>query len=261
MTAASAAPVRPPTRRWRTLPGALRSWAKTRPGAPALTCGDAELDYRELERTVGAACRLLAGAGVAPGQRVVIAGHNSIEWVVAFLACLRVGAVAVPLNIRLSPLELRRQLEVCDPALILAGEALVPAIERALPGGAPRLFALERRADSARSFWRLPADEVPYPSPRAAAPALISFTSGSTGAPRGALISHRALVRSASSFVPRLETTSADTTSTLVPALSQHRVRRPARADAARGRRRRPPAASSTPRPRSTPSRAGRPAT
>lgn len=216
MTAASAAPVRP-TRRWRTLPGALRSWARARPGATAVTCGDAELDYRELDRTVAAACRVLAGAGVTPGQRVVIAGANGVEWVFAFLGCLRLGAVAVPLNVRLSPLELRRQLEVCEPALILAAEAVVPAIERALPGGAPRLFALERHAESARSFWRLPSTAVPYPSPRAAGPALISFTSGSTGAPRGALISHRALVRSASSFVPRLGTGPADTTSTLVP--------------------------------------------
>jgi len=216
LTPSSAARTTRAATRPRTLPDALRSWARARPGAPALAQGGVELDYQELDRIVTEAGRLLAGAGVSAGDRVVIAGPNSVDWVVAFLACLRVGAIAVPLNVRLAPIEIRRQLEVCEPRVILAAEPQVPALERAARPGT-RLLLLERDAEGRRSFWRLAAARVAVPPPGANAPALISFTSGSTGPPRGALIPHRALVRSASAFVPRLETTSADRTLTLVP--------------------------------------------
>jgi acyl-CoA synthetase (AMP-forming)/AMP-acid ligase II len=201
----------------RTLPRALRAWARSQPGAPAVGLGDDELDYRELDRTVDAAARILRGVGVTAGDRVVIAGHNSPEWVVAFLATLRLGAVAVPLNVRLGELEVRRQLELCDPCAILASEAFAPAFDQARPSRSTRLLLLERESDDRRSLWRRPAARAPARAPAPSQPALISFTSGATGAPKGAVISHRALVRSASAFVPRLETSSADRSLTLVP--------------------------------------------
>jgi acyl-CoA synthetase (AMP-forming)/AMP-acid ligase II len=176
-----------------------------------------ELDYGELDRMVSTAAGILSGVGVNAGSRVVIAGHNSLEWVAAFLAALRLGAIAVPLNVRLGELEIRRQLELCDPCALLASEAFAATADRAGSSGSARLLVLEQASDDRRSFWRRPVARVSGPGATPSAPALISFTSGATGVPKGAVISHRALVRSTSAFVPRLETSSADRSLTLVP--------------------------------------------
>src|SRR5262249_43911411 len=120
-------------------------------------------------------------------------------------------------NIRLGPMELRRQLDVCEPRLLLTAEALLPLVERV--GSAPgvSLLVLERGTKGPRSLWRCRRTPLDGKAVPAAAPAVISFTSGTTGTPRGAVIAHGALVRSASAFVPRLETTSADKTLVLAP--------------------------------------------
>jgi long-chain acyl-CoA synthetase len=190
-----------------TLSEALRYWARATPTRHALSASDEELDYAELDRAVDDAARRLRGMGVEPGDRFGLLGRNSLQWVIAFLAGLRIGAIVVPLNVRLGRLELRRQLETCQPRAILADEALLPRVAGA---GAVPVHALD-------SLGRLRSATGDDPHVPSSAPALISFTSGTTGLPKGAVISHGALVRSASSFVPHLETSSADSTLVAVP--------------------------------------------
>ena len=202
---------------FRTVPEALNHWGRVRAGERALSEGGEELGYADLASLVEEVGEHLAGGGVTPGDRVALIGPNTIEWVLAFLAGLRVGAVVVPLNSRLSPLEIRRQIEVCAPRVVLAGEGLLPAVERA---GLPEhvgLLVLESDTGEARSLWRLPRAPTGAPSVPPTAPALISFTSGTTGLPKGAVIWHGALLRSASAFIPHFETSCADTTLALVP--------------------------------------------
>ena len=200
-----------------TLPEALRHWSRSRAEERALSQGSEELGYRDLFALVEEAAERISGAGVRPGGRVALLGSNTVEWVVAFLAGLRLGAVVVPLNTRLGPLELRRQLAVCDPAALLAAEALLPLVSRVGPPSGLGVLVLERGMNDARSLWRRPRARVDRPAGSPDAHALIGFTSGTTGSPKGAVIAHRALVRSASAFVPRLETSSEDATLALVP--------------------------------------------
>ena len=68
--------------------------------------------------------------------------ENCVEWVVAFLAGLRAGAVVVPLNTRLGSDEVRRQIDACAPRLVLATEAFRPLLETA--AGGRTVLALER---------------------------------------------------------------------------------------------------------------------
>ena len=202
---------------FRTLPEALRQWGRARSGERALSEGEEELGYGDLAVLVEEAAERLAGAGVRPGNRVALLGPNSVEWVILFLAGLRLGAILVPLNIRLGPLELRRQLDLSGPRVLLAAEELTPLVERVAPPDQVGVFILERGTADPRSFWRRPRARSREPAFPVAAPALIAFTSGTTGLPKGAVIEHGALVRSASAFVPRLETSSTDTTLVLVP--------------------------------------------
>jgi acyl-CoA synthetase (AMP-forming)/AMP-acid ligase II len=188
-----------------TLPEALAGWARETPDARALSHGEEELCYRDLAALVDDLASRLAGAGVQAGDRVALLAGNHADWVVAFLASLRAGAIATPLNVRLGRLELERQLALCEPRVVLADE------ERAAKAGARAL-----RVERGLGVWRAPRADLSSPPPPGA-PALISFTSGTTGTPRGATITHDALVRSARAYVDLLGTGPGETTTVLVP--------------------------------------------
>jgi acyl-CoA synthetase (AMP-forming)/AMP-acid ligase II len=196
-----------------TVPGALAWWAGATPESLALSRESEELSYAELDSLVGALAGQLAAVGAADGERIVLVAENGVAWVVAFLAGLRAGAVVVPLNTRLGSDELRRQIDACAPRLVLATQAFRGLLETVTAG--TTVLSLERDAGPT-SVWSLPTGGV-VADPAPDAPALIAFTSGTTAEPKGAVISHAALARSAGAFVPPLGTDSADGTLVLVP--------------------------------------------
>jgi acyl-CoA synthetase (AMP-forming)/AMP-acid ligase II len=200
-----------------TLPAVVRRWGRERPGKRALSDPDEELGYGDLDALVCEAAGRLARAGIRPGERLALLGENSSEWVILFLAGLSIGAVIVPLNVRLAPVELRRQLALTEPRLLLAAEELVELVERVTPPASIEVSILNRGSTDARTFWRRPRMRIREALPQAEAPALIAFTSGTTAAPKGAVIPHGALVRSATAFIPRLATSPEDSTLVLVP--------------------------------------------
>jgi fatty-acyl-CoA synthase len=196
-----------------TLPAALRAWSTATPERVAVRDAADALTYAELAAAADDLGRRLAGAGVAPGDRIALVAENRIEWVLAFLACLQLGAVVVPLNVRLGPVELGRQLAVADPRLALHSGACEELVAEAAPALARR--SLERGA--ADAIWRQPAAAAVAPEPGPAAPGLVSFTSGTTGRPKGAVIAQGALATSAAVYGRLLGTTPETSTLVLVP--------------------------------------------
>ncbi|MCU1374608.1 MAG: acyl-CoA synthetase (AMP-forming)/AMP-acid ligase, partial [Actinomycetia bacterium] len=159
--------------------------------ADAFVFGDRRITYAQHERLVASVAAGLAEQhGVGPGDRVALLGANSAEWVIAFGAIASLGAVVVALNGWWTPAEVLHALELTRPGLLLAdrrraerlaGTALpipVVVLEDELP-------TLERHAPSAL-LPDTPIDED--------APAVILFTSGTTGRPKGAISSHRNLL-------------------------------------------------------------------
>ncbi len=196
-----------------TLPNALRFWSRATPSAVALRDGADAYSYAELHGTVESLASRLAHAGVRPGDRVALVAENRAEWVLAFLACLASGAVVVPMNVRLGAAELGRQLQIATPRLALASGAYDDLLARAAPD-------LQRRRlehDAGGAIWREPAVAGGFSSPAPAAAGLVSFTSGTTGAPKGAVISQGALATSAAVYGRLLGTTPETTTLVLVP--------------------------------------------
>jgi acyl-CoA synthetase (AMP-forming)/AMP-acid ligase II len=124
--------------------------------------------------------------GVRPGDRVGIDAANSLEWVIAFWAALAVGAIATPMNSYWSEAELAVGLELTTPVVVVGDRRRLDAVAAVAPG----LRTLELTAD-------LCARRAAAPTPPVSAedePALIMFTSGTTGRPKAVAHSHRALV-------------------------------------------------------------------
>ncbi len=193
-----------------SVPAALEHWAAVTPDAPALT-GDWGTDsYRDLRDQVLRAVSRLQVAGVGRGDRVVIAGGNTRWWVYEHLAALRLGAVSVPTNTRLSPAQFSEHAAALRASVVLVdegGRRLTADV-----GTAPVLDLVG--ADDAPATADLPpVGEVCAPE----APALISSTSGTTGRPKGAVISHGALWACARTFAEQLGLGADDSTRVLVP--------------------------------------------
>jgi fatty-acyl-CoA synthase len=174
------------------------------PDRPAVVeLGEPELAYAELGGRLAAAADVLRACGVARGDRVAFAGSNRTELIEYQVATLHLGAVFVPLNNRLGPPELRFIVNDAGAQVVIADAATAAALAPERPAlEASHLLWLAEPGAQAPEGWT-PVDErrpaTPSPLGPAAATdpddvAVLMYTSGTTGLPKGAMISHGNLV-------------------------------------------------------------------
>lgn len=168
----------------------MQHWAREAPDRPAIVFdGDDVVTYRALDRWTDVACNVLASRGLRAGDRIGVIGANSLEWCVAAIGALKLGAAVVPYNNRFTPAELRYLVDDSEPALVLTDEAHRERMADALAGRSLPLVGLGE-------FTAL-RDRTPEPVARPESgwddPAVIVYTSGTTSKPKGVVFSHRSV--------------------------------------------------------------------
>jgi len=140
------------------------------------------LTYRELEQRLNAFAHRLADSGIQPGDRVAILGSNCLEYLVAYLGTMRLGAVTVPVNHKLAPATVHHILADSQSTLAFCDKE-----RRALlPGG------IETRDLHDSELFTADSEAPPFPvfEPDEDDLAEILYTSGSTGLPKGVPLTH-----------------------------------------------------------------------
>lgn len=191
-----------------TLAHTVWSHADLRGSSVALVDGELSLTYAELRARAERAAEQLRELGVGVQDRIVIVGHNTVGWVVTYLAGLRLGAVVSPANNRLNPDQFREQCDLLDARVVAYDED-----HRGLAASAGRRTC---RVEDLAATDRPPlASNHPWPS--AHDDAVISFTSGTTGTPKGAVLSQHAILAAAETIARCTGVTATDSTLVLVP--------------------------------------------
>ena len=162
----------------------LRTHAAQTPDAPCLTFGTETLSFGQLNARASSVANALQARGVQSGDRVALIARNTPAHFELFFGCAKAGAIFLPINWRLSAREIAGILADGAPALLIVEGDLQDLLEEA--SGLPGTIALAdypawRDAATGEDAGRLPAADDPL---------LILYTSGTTGLPKGAVLSH-----------------------------------------------------------------------
>ncbi|OQQ14450.1 acyl-CoA synthetase [Streptomyces sp. M41(2017)] len=187
-----------------TVDGVLRRSARRTPARRAVDYRERSWTYAELDEAVSRAATVLLGEGLAPGDRVGAYGHNSDAYLIGFLACARAGLVHVPVNQNLTGDDLAYIVGQSGSAFVLTD----PDLAGRLPDGV-RTLPLRDADDSllARLDTAPPYDGD---EPRGDTLVQLLYTSGTTALPKGAMMTHRALVHEYLSAITALDLSAGD---------------------------------------------------
>lgn len=176
--------------------------AARRPEDTALVMSDARMSYGQLEVASNQVARLLAEAGCAPGDRIGLLLPKSVPTVAGLLGALKAGCVYVPMDLASPAARLARIVEACEPALVLvekSGRQRAIELRDAVPQSAGLRFGtLDPAGDEGGPdvvFTGSDLEAMPQTAPSVTRGssdlAHILFTSGSTGQPKGVMITHQ----------------------------------------------------------------------
>ncbi|MEN0076396.1 MAG: fatty acyl-CoA synthetase [Paracraurococcus sp.] len=196
-----------------TIGDALRRAAGRFRDRPALRFAGRDWSFARLDLAADRIARMLLDSGLAPGQRVVAFGRNSDAYLLLWLGCARAGLVHVPANYALTATELDYILRQCGASALFVQPALQAVAEAAgtgLPGllrgtldtGDGRHDILSAAGDPR---WGQPGDPEVGEGVRDEDLVQLQYTSGTTGQPKGAMMTHRAILAEYGSVTVELE--------------------------------------------------------
>ncbi len=186
----------------------------------AIIYEDRQVSYAELDRRINRLAGALAGLGVTATDRVAILEHNTPDYIALLFACGQLGATLVPLNWRLTPAEHQWQLEDCEPSVFVCGEAFVEHVQSLKDVTRVQHWVIASgNADGFESLDQLSVNAtVPTESSATlASAAMLVYTSGTTGFPKGAVLTQSALFWSCVNSQQAHQLTKNDTVLTDLP--------------------------------------------
>jgi len=192
----------------------LKRWNLYSPGKVALKDGETgrALTYNQLfQSAVAKAHELRTQYKVQKGDRIAVLANNDLEYIVLFFAAQRLGAILVPVNFRLTYREVEHIVNDSAPTLLVYQEAFSDV--------AAQLFENKKVTQKALLSSRIPSEErldesfLGSPSD----PVMILYTSGTTGAPKGAILNHDMIFWNSINTTMRLNLSEADCTVIFLP--------------------------------------------
>ncbi|WP_068268919.1 class I adenylate-forming enzyme family protein [Aldersonia kunmingensis] len=171
-----------------TVIDALAYWARTVPEQPAIDFAGDVVTYRELDTWADGVAHDLAARGVTTGDRVSYLGVNSLEWCVAALGAMKVGAISAPFNQRMLAGELTALVDDCEPTVVYCDTALRSRLDEV--HAARGTFAIAEFGEDVRPLRRGAHPRYRTPVTEQSEPTAIVFTSGTTGKPKGVVFTH-----------------------------------------------------------------------
>ncbi len=182
----------------------VRRWSELHPSKPAIIFEDTTITYHGLHRRLNAVASWLQSIGIEKGDRVAVMLSNCPEFLEIYLACSRLGAMFVPINFRLSANEVDYTIRNCRPRVFIFSSNFAPALthlefENYLPPIIIAVIGDESTRPGALGYhYEVGAFDGKEPfltastgpsNPEEAQ--VIMYTSGTTGEPKGAVLSHR----------------------------------------------------------------------
>jgi long-chain acyl-CoA synthetase len=188
----------------------------------ALVSDGRSFSFKELEAKSNAFANGLVAAGIKPGDTVTLYGPNSWQWLVAYYAVAKTGAVVNPVNVMLTPAELKFIIEDCGARAIVASADKTAALMdmKGNTGLSEVVIWGDKAPAGVTPFDRWLEQGKPAFTPVKRAPTdtgAICYTSGTTGHPKGAVQSHRSIVATAKGTALMHSRTSADTVVSPLP--------------------------------------------
>ncbi|WP_211977612.1 fatty acyl-CoA synthetase [Brevibacterium sp. W7.2] len=175
----------------------------------AVEFGDRTWSYAEFDAAVTAIARELRRLGAGKGDRIAAYGRNSDLYALLYLACARAGFIHVPVNFQLTGDELDYILANSGAGIVVADSDLAEAVAATAHGGSARLVGFDDLLGPASAPDIAPAEEGEFDVVDTDVAQLL-YTSGTTSAPKGAVMTHRALVHEYLSCLTSLDFAGTD---------------------------------------------------
>jgi acyl-CoA synthetase (AMP-forming)/AMP-acid ligase II len=192
--------------------------AHRNPDGEALVCGDVRMSWREVVRRSASIAASLHGLGVRRDDRVALLLGNRIEFVLTMFAASHLGAIIVLLGTRQQKPEIAHVLTDCGAVLLIHEASLADRLPE--PADVPELkYRIAVDGSGGSAFADL-ANNAALPAPAEVGEedtAMILYTSGTTGRPKGAMLAHCNIIHSAMIYEACMELTSADRSIAAVP--------------------------------------------